>query len=789
MLRDRLAMIVAMLLVASVTARALASPAAGGVGNLVAVPCAGQCDCAGDCDRDRRVEIGELVTGVNIAFGIRSLDACPSFDADGSGTVDIAEVVAAVGDAMIGCNHLAPDADASVGGVIDVDSVDIPPGVTVTAEGDVVIRSRGSVTIAGTIQGETVEGRGTSVTIESGGRIDVSGEVIAGTGFTAGDVSGDQEAVGADGGHGGSVTLRAKSDIVLEAGARLAAGDGGDGGSAFAASLDPDAMVAASGGSGGTGGDVTIETEGVIRFAPSSEPVLILGNGGRGGDAETVVMEEGTGLGVPRGGAGGPSGFPHFVAEGLDGLTFDEFHDVLIEGPVEEALKGRITLWVLTGDSENLIGGGIGGGAGDSISSVVEAPAASVPGALAGGAGGSCVPATAVDGPSDMRTGNAGGDGWFGGGNGQFVWTQGRSGKGSGKGGDAVAEGGRGGNASGIGVSKLFGLDIGLTAGWDVFGGNGGRAQAQAGHGGAAGGPGGNATAKGGDGGQVPRFASPVNVALGAFTGGAGGLGQAFGGRAGSALADCCSPASPGLTGGNSGGAMASGGNGGDGNRPGRGGNAEAETADAGPGGAGSPGGLGGVAGLARADVGADGSGFFSPDQVPVRIVRQGADGPDGEMCLARVWRLRGAPQSTSDRRDTTSGGLAGSFDQCDAVSGGAVWQHRHVVNGEIQTDVTLLGEWAQPPAVATPGERVELNLSIRVLGVGAPIATVLFVNATSDRPQVRGDGSSSGTARFFFRGSPSPLEESPTFDIVARLTSTAANLDCKTTWTYEWVP
>jgi hypothetical protein len=55
---------------------------------------------AGDCDGDLAVEVGELVTGVNIALGKESVDACPPFDVDGNSSVSVDEVVAAVSSAI-----------------------------------------------------------------------------------------------------------------------------------------------------------------------------------------------------------------------------------------------------------------------------------------------------------------------------------------------------------------------------------------------------------------------------------------------------------------------------------------------------------------------------------------------------------------------------------------------------------------------------------------------------------------------------------------------------------------
>jgi len=59
--------------------------------------------CTGDCNGDGAVLINELILGVNIALESRSIDACPAFDNDGSGTVTIAELVRAVGFALNAC--------------------------------------------------------------------------------------------------------------------------------------------------------------------------------------------------------------------------------------------------------------------------------------------------------------------------------------------------------------------------------------------------------------------------------------------------------------------------------------------------------------------------------------------------------------------------------------------------------------------------------------------------------------------------------------------------------------
>jgi hypothetical protein len=59
--------------------------------------------CVGDCNRDASVTVDEIVTGVNIALGNSSIDTCPAFDGDGSGTVTVDEIITAVNNALNGC--------------------------------------------------------------------------------------------------------------------------------------------------------------------------------------------------------------------------------------------------------------------------------------------------------------------------------------------------------------------------------------------------------------------------------------------------------------------------------------------------------------------------------------------------------------------------------------------------------------------------------------------------------------------------------------------------------------
>lgn len=67
-------------------------------------------ECLGDCNNDLTVTIDELLTGVGIAMGASSADACPQhgrirppFDANYDGQVTIDEILKAVNNALEGC--------------------------------------------------------------------------------------------------------------------------------------------------------------------------------------------------------------------------------------------------------------------------------------------------------------------------------------------------------------------------------------------------------------------------------------------------------------------------------------------------------------------------------------------------------------------------------------------------------------------------------------------------------------------------------------------------------------
>jgi hypothetical protein len=60
--------------------------------------------CDGDCNQDGRVSIDELILGVGIALGSQPASQCVALDGDGSNTVEINELIAAVGAALQGCS-------------------------------------------------------------------------------------------------------------------------------------------------------------------------------------------------------------------------------------------------------------------------------------------------------------------------------------------------------------------------------------------------------------------------------------------------------------------------------------------------------------------------------------------------------------------------------------------------------------------------------------------------------------------------------------------------------------
>jgi hypothetical protein len=81
------------------------APLAAALAVLAAPP--SYADCA-DCDGDGRVGIGDLITGVSIVLGTAELSSCAAIDGDDEGSVTIAELIAAVSQALEGCQLASP---------------------------------------------------------------------------------------------------------------------------------------------------------------------------------------------------------------------------------------------------------------------------------------------------------------------------------------------------------------------------------------------------------------------------------------------------------------------------------------------------------------------------------------------------------------------------------------------------------------------------------------------------------------------------------------------------------
>ncbi|MCK6556793.1 hypothetical protein L6Q96_19765 [Candidatus Binatia bacterium] len=59
--------------------------------------------CTGDCNGDKEVTVDEIITMVNIANGMATIEACPNADGNDDGEVSIDDIISAVNNANNGC--------------------------------------------------------------------------------------------------------------------------------------------------------------------------------------------------------------------------------------------------------------------------------------------------------------------------------------------------------------------------------------------------------------------------------------------------------------------------------------------------------------------------------------------------------------------------------------------------------------------------------------------------------------------------------------------------------------
>jgi hypothetical protein len=504
--------------------------------------------------------------------------------------------------------------NTTLNGTIFATTVSIPRGVLVTATDDLTILATDSVSINGSIIGEDGS-PGASITIISISEITISGRIIAGNGIngvnsTIKGINGeDVVANGSDGADGGAITIiSTDSNIILMDTAKIASGNGGEGGNVVVRGGTPTAVganggnVVAVAGAGGSGGTFTLLTLRGLIVVPQIEGILTIGNGGTGGsayafggrgsDGNLTTLNGVGGSSTAIGGVGGASG--NLIITTLD---FDG------DG-------------VLTENDTLIIAGGVGGNGGGALAQA---------GAKGGAMQSSCPPTGGKDAPLAKAVGSPGGWGITRGGHGQPAVAIGQQGSGTGKGGDALAEGGKGGDIELISVGwRGIGIAIGLIA---AEAGDGGYAHATGGPGGPYGGDGGKATAKGGDSGDAPIVIVGTVTTFGGF----GGYAVAHGGKGQNGVSCPCEPPTRGQDGGNGGFADATGGKGGDGNVAGNGGDASAFGGSGGNGGDGCPPGFKGFKGGSSAVPGEGGRLFGKRGEVLADL--PGKDGKDGEDC------------------------------------------------------------------------------------------------------------------------------------------------------------
>ena len=84
--------------------------------------------CTGDCGVDGEVTVDEVLTGLNIALGLRAISECTAMDANQDGTVTVDEIITALSYALAGCPGSGPTRTPTA-----TRTVPIPATATATA--------------------------------------------------------------------------------------------------------------------------------------------------------------------------------------------------------------------------------------------------------------------------------------------------------------------------------------------------------------------------------------------------------------------------------------------------------------------------------------------------------------------------------------------------------------------------------------------------------------------------------------------------------------------------------
>lgn len=84
--------------------------------------------CTGDCGGNGEVTVDEVLTGLNIALGLRQVDECSAMDANQDGTVTVDEIITALTFALTGCPGAGPTATPTA-----TPTPPLPPTFTATA--------------------------------------------------------------------------------------------------------------------------------------------------------------------------------------------------------------------------------------------------------------------------------------------------------------------------------------------------------------------------------------------------------------------------------------------------------------------------------------------------------------------------------------------------------------------------------------------------------------------------------------------------------------------------------